>query len=139
MNELTPLEIAIRCQQPGSASWLTNQGVFPDIISQWDLGWKTKVPALLTEHLELIKHESGRWTATPLHPAIERNDAELAKLLLTVPNDLDANDAVFRSTPLPWAHHFQREELISLLEGHTRTSSQSSVRFWRAILGTDQI
>jgi predicted N-acetyltransferase YhbS len=139
LNGLTPLEIAVHCRQPGSASWLINQGVIPDIISLWDLGWKTRVPALLAEHPELVKRESGDWTATPLHTAIERDDIELVKLLLTVPNDLDAKDAVFHSTPLGWAHHFQREEMVSLLEAHTGTNSQSNHReVLGSVLGKEQ-
>lgn len=137
LNELTPFEIAVRCQQPASASWLLGQGVIPDIISLWDLGWKDRVPALLIKHPELVMRESGRWTATPLHTAIERNDIELAKLLLTVPNDLDAKDAVFRSTPFGWAQHFGRKEILALLKAHTNTDSLSALL--ESILGKEQI
>lgn len=88
LNELTPFEIAVRCQQLRSVSWLVNQGVVPDIISLWDLSWKDRVSTLISEHPDLVKRESGKFTATPLHIAIERDDIELTKLLLTVPNDL---------------------------------------------------
>jgi hypothetical protein len=140
LNELTPFEIAVRCQTPQSASWLLDQGVVPDIISLWDLGWKDLVPALISAHPEVVKHESGKFTATPLHIAIERNDIELAKLILTVPNDLDAKDAVFRSTAVGWAHHFQRNDMLALLEEHTDVDSHASDRaLLESILGKEQI
>ena len=140
LNELTPFEIAVRCQQPQSASWLLEQGVIPDIISLWDLGWTDLVPALISKHPELVKRESGKFTATPLHYAIERDDMELAKLLLAVPNDLDAKDAVFRSTPVEWAHHFERNEMLALLEAHTNITSHESDRaILESILGKEQI
>jgi GNAT superfamily N-acetyltransferase len=116
LNGWTPLEIAVRCQQPTSAAWLVEHGVIPDILSAWDLGWKERVPALLAEHPELVRRRGGRWNATPLHTAIERNDLELAKLLLIVPNDLESKDEVFQATPMGWARHFQRSEMITLLE-----------------------
>jgi GNAT superfamily N-acetyltransferase len=139
-NGLTPFEIAVRCQQPGSASWLFDQGVIPHVISAWDLGWKDRVPTLLTKHPDLVKQESGRRMATPLHIAIERNDLELAKVLLAVPNDLDAKDAEFRETPLGWAHRFQRKEMFSLLEPYTDINDPSSDRAaFESILGNEQI
>lgn len=119
LNEMTPLEIAVRCKQHASAAWLIDHGVLPDIISLWDLGWKDRVPSLIAEHPELVKRRAGRWTATPLHIAIERNDIDLAKLLLTVPNDLESKDAVFQATPLGWAEHFKRPEFLTLLQSQT--------------------
>ena len=116
LNGLTPLEIAVRCQQPTSAAWLAEHGVIPDLLSAWDLGWKERIPALLAEHPELVRQKGGRWNGTPLHTAIERNDLELAKLLLTVPNDLESKDEVFQATPMNWARHFQRPEMIALLK-----------------------
>ena len=116
INQLTPLEIAVRCKQSVSAEWLINHGVIPDIMSLWDLGWRDRIPALIAEHPELVKRKAGRWTATPLHTAIERNDIEMAKILLTVPNDLESKDGVFQGTPLGWARHFQRKDMIELLE-----------------------
>lgn len=118
LNKMTPFEIAVRCKQPASAAWLLDHGVVPDIMSLWDLGWKDRVATLIVEHPELVKRKTGRWTATPLHYAIERDDMELIKVLLTVPNDLEIRDAAFDSTPLGWARHFQRQEILKLLEAH---------------------
>lgn len=119
INKMTPFEIAVRCKQPASAAWLLEHGVVPDIMSLWDMGWKDRVVKLIAEHPKLVKRKAGRWTATPLHYAIERDDMELTKLLLSVPNDLKIRDAVFDSTPLGWARHFQRQEILQLLEAQT--------------------
>lgn len=116
INGETPLEIAVRCKQTTSSEWLVEHGVVPDIMSLWDLGWKDRIPALLATHPELVGRKAGRWTATPLHYAIERNDANMVKLLLSVPNDLDSKDGVFQSTPLEWAQRFQQTEIIGLLK-----------------------
>lgn len=115
---LTPLDIAIRCHQPESAIWLVEHGAPLDLLSAWDLGWKEQIPRLLAEQPELVNLQRGEWHATPLQIAIERGDIELAKLLLTVPNDLEIKDAAFQSTAMGWAHHFQRTEIIALLERH---------------------
>ena len=125
LNEMTPFEIAVRCKQPASAAWLLDHGVLPDIMSLWDLGWKDRVATLIAEHPELVKRKAGRWTATPLHYAIERDDIELVKLLLTVPNDPETKDAVFDSTPLGWARHFQRQDILKLLEEQPSIYSES--------------
>ncbi|KAE9370222.1 hypothetical protein N431DRAFT_426623 [Stipitochalara longipes BDJ] len=116
INGETPLEIAVRCKQTVSVEWLIEHGVVPDIMSLWELGWKDRIPALLAVHPELVSRKSGRWTATPLHYAIEKNDVDMAKLLLSVPNDLESKDGVFQSTPLGWAEVFQRTEIIALLK-----------------------
>lgn len=115
---LTPLDIAVRCHQPASATWLVEHGTPLDLLSAWDLGWKEQIPRLLAEQPELVNLQRGEWHATPLQIAIERGDLELAKLLLTVPNDLSIKDAAFQATAMGWAHHFQRTEIIALIERH---------------------
>jgi GNAT superfamily N-acetyltransferase len=126
LNNMTPFEIAVRCKKLASAAWLLDHGVVPDIMSLWDMGWKDRAATLIVEHSELVERKAGRWTATPMHYAIERDDLELAKLLLTVPNDLEIRDAVFDSTPLGWARHFQRQEILKLLEAQTFLESESA-------------
>jgi ankyrin repeat protein len=116
INGETPLEIAVRCKQTASPQWLIEHGVVPDIMSLWDLSWKDRIPALLAIHPELVRRKAGRWTATPLHYAIEHNDVDMVKLLLSVPNDPEIKDGVFQSTPLEWAERFQRTEIIAFLE-----------------------
>ncbi len=115
---LTALDIAVRCQQPASATWLVEHGVQLDLISAWELGWKERIPEMLVEQPELVNIQRGDWQLTPLHVAIQRNDIELAKLLLTVPNDLSIKDSQFQATALGWAQFFQHTELIALIEQH---------------------
>jgi GNAT superfamily N-acetyltransferase len=123
INDETPLEIAVRCKQSASANWLIEHGVVPDIMSLWDLGWKDRIPALLDAHPELVKRKAGRWSAISLHYAIERDDTEMAKLLLRIPHNLESKDEVFKSTPLEWAKRFQRMEIIELLKSSISDAS----------------
>ncbi|GHO51749.1 hypothetical protein KSB_02240 [Ktedonobacter robiniae] len=117
-NGLTPLDIAVHCQQPASVDWLVSHGVPLDLLSAWDMGWKQRVHRLLIEYPELVNVQRGERQLTPLHIAAERGDLELAKVLLTVPNDLDLKDSEFEATALGWAQHFQRAEIIILIEQH---------------------
>jgi GNAT superfamily N-acetyltransferase len=115
---MSPMEIAVRTGQPASAEWLTRHGATLDVISAWDLGWKERVPPMLAASPELANRRQGDWQITPLHVAVERGDAELVRLLLAAGPDLDLADTQFNSTPLGWARHFQRTEIIELLESH---------------------
>ncbi len=117
-NSMTPLDIAVHCQQPASIDWLVSHGVSLDLLSAWDVGWKERVHLLLIEHPELVNVQRGDGQLTPLHIAVERGDIELAKVLLTVPNDLDLKDSEFEATALGWAQYFQRVEMITLIEQH---------------------
>jgi GNAT superfamily N-acetyltransferase len=114
INEETPLEISVHCKQSSSANWLIGHGLCLISVPLWDLGWKDRIPALLDAQPELVKRKAGRWSATPLHYAIERGDIEMAKLLLRISHDLESKDGVFQSTPLEWAKRFQRTEIIEL-------------------------
>jgi GNAT superfamily N-acetyltransferase len=119
-NGLTPLDIAVHCQQPASADWLIAHGVRLDLLSAWDLGWRERFGQLLTEQPELVNRQSADRNLTLLHIAAERGDTELARVLLTVPNDLELKDSEFESTALGWAQYFQRPEIVSLIEQHHR-------------------
>ncbi len=122
LNHMTPLDIAVSCRQPESAMWLVEHGARLDLVSAWDLGWKEQIPTLLAEHPELVNLQRGESQVTPLHIAIERNDIELAKLLFTFPVDLTIKDREFESTPIGWAHFFQRKEIIALIK-HSYTDT----------------
>jgi ankyrin repeat protein len=52
---------------------------------------------------------------TALHTAVDRNDAEMVKLLLELGADPSIEDARFHSTPAGWAEHFGNEALAALL------------------------
>lgn len=115
INGMSPLAIAVHLKQPDSASWLLRNGVLPDILSLWDLGWKDKARQLILDHPEQVNSRGGDQNETPLHAAVARNDVELAKLLLASPNiDLDATDDVFESTARGWAEHMGRNDILAL-------------------------
>lgn len=124
-NNMTLLQIATHCQQTDAAEWLVMHGASLDVLTAWDIGWKERAAELLAEHPELANRQSGELQTTPLHEAIERNDIELARLLLTAKPDINIKDSVFHATPEGWARHFQRTEILSLLERFRETLSQT--------------
>ena len=63
-----------------------------------------------------INRRSGDWQVTPLHQAVERNNADLVRHLLAFKPDLSVKDSAFHSTPLGWAKHFGHAEIEALLE-----------------------
>jgi ankyrin repeat protein len=52
---------------------------------------------------------------TALHKAAEDGNLELARTLLRLGADPDLTDQRFGGTPLDWAHHFGREDMVELL------------------------
>jgi len=113
---MTPLDVAIACGKPESAEWLVSHGATLDIVSAWDLGWKDRVGELLRRSPDLLNRRAGQWGATPLHIAVERDDAELARLVLAAGADTTIQDIAFRSTPMGWARHLGRGDMVRLLE-----------------------
>jgi GNAT superfamily N-acetyltransferase len=122
---LTPLEIAVKTHQPQAAEWLVSHGAALDVISGWDLGWRDRVRQLLSQSPERASLLSGAWQVTPMHVAVERNDVELVRALLAAKPDLTIEDAQFHSTPLGWATHFQRTEIIELIREHQNRTGRS--------------
>jgi ankyrin repeat protein len=53
---------------------------------------------------------------TALHHAADQGHLELAQTLLRLGADPDIKDARFDATPLGWARHSDRTQLIELLE-----------------------
>jgi hypothetical protein len=47
-----------------------------------------------------------------------RDDLELARVVLAADPDLTMRDTGFQSTPMGWAQHLQRREMVTLLERH---------------------
>jgi GNAT superfamily N-acetyltransferase len=115
---MTPVQVAVRTRQPASVEWLVRHGATLDVLSAWDLGWKDRVPELLARSPALVNARSGAWQQTPLHEAAARGDTELARVLLAAGPDLEVKDTHVGSTPLGWARHFQRTEIIALIEQH---------------------
>ena len=117
-NGATPLDLAVGLGNETTAQWLVDRGVELDVLAAWDLGWRERVPALMAANPDLVDRQSGERQMTPLHTAAERGDSELARVLLEAGANLDIKDAVFGGTPLGWASHFQRAEIIALIEAH---------------------
>lgn len=113
---ITLMQIAVSLNQPASARWLVEHGTQLDLLSAWDLGWKEQVPQLLVESPALVNICSGPWQLTPLHVAVERGDTALVRLLLTANPDLELTDCQFHGTALDWAQHFERTEIVELIE-----------------------
>lgn len=115
---MTPMTLAVKSQQPASAEWLIAHGATLEILHAWDLGWKDRIRGLLAEHPDWINQRSGPLQLTLLHEAASRNDVELARFLLTAHPDLEIRDAQYNGSPLGWAYHFQRTEIIALIEAY---------------------
>jgi GNAT superfamily N-acetyltransferase len=118
-NGMTLLQIAVHAGAQRSVEWLLEKGATLDILSAWDLGWRNRIPALVSDP-KLLNWRYGELQITPLHIAVERNEPELAQMLLAGNPDLTATDAVYASTPLGWARHFGRSEIAAMIEEHER-------------------
>ncbi len=125
-NGMTPMELAVKTRQLRSAEWLLANGAALDALQAWDLGWKERLSGMLAARPELVNQRAGRWQITPLHEAVSRNDIPLAKMLLAAHPDLTIQDTGFHSTPLGWARHFERTEIIALIEEHLQPSQRTS-------------
>lgn len=80
------------------------------------MNWKDRVRDWLAARPELAN--VGMPQHTPLHEAVLRNDAELARVLLNAGPDLSIEDPNYHGTPLGWARHLGRGDLAALLTQH---------------------
>ncbi len=120
-NDMTPIALAIHSLKPErSAEWLIARGATVDLLHAWDLGWRDRLPALLAKQPEIVDRRTGNWQITPLHEAAYRGDIELARAILAGSPDLTIKDTGFHSTPLGWATHFGRTEIIALIEAQCK-------------------
>ena len=100
---------AARDQRPGLIVWAAARGRAGAIETLAGLGFdvnargRTDVPA------------EQEWQ-TALHHAAGEGDLDLARLLLRLGADPGITDTRFGATPLGWAQHFSRKEMIALLE-----------------------
>jgi GNAT superfamily N-acetyltransferase len=115
---MTPLQVAAQLGQPAAAEWLVERGATPDLVCAWDLGWKDRVRQLSAMRPGLVNRRSGSRQITPLHVAAERDDRELARLLLAAGAELEIEDPEFHSTPLGWARFFERTAIVAMIEQH---------------------
>jgi len=125
LSGATPLAVAARLGQTRAAEWLLARGALPDVIPLIDLGWRERAWDALAARPDLANRRFGEWGVSPLHEAVVRNDAELARWLLAADPDLNIEDTRFHSTALGWARHYGRDEIARLIEAHPTVSQQS--------------
>lgn len=114
-NGMTLMQLAVHCRQTSSVNWLMEKGVPIRVLEAWDLGWKDEAAQILSRHPEFVDQLYDEFEITILHEAARRNDMELAKLALSANASLTIKDKSFHGTPLDWATHFQRWEIIRLI------------------------
>lgn len=122
---MTPIAMAVKARKPASVTWLVDQGATLEILAAWDLGWKDRVPGFMERFPDRVNRRRGPLRLTPLHEAAERGDVELARLLLASHPDLQVRDAQFKGTPLDWARHFGRAEIVALIEQATQAPMEA--------------
>ncbi|HEY3289982.1 MAG TPA: GNAT family N-acetyltransferase, partial [Anaerolineae bacterium] len=118
-NEMTLMQLAVHLRQSASAEWLVAHGVTMDVLSAWDLGQTERAAMLLAGDPSLVNQRYGEQKLTLMHEAVARGDMKLARLALSAHPDLTAQDDTYHSTPLGWARHLARAELIELIEQHS--------------------
>ncbi|HVI43649.1 MAG TPA: GNAT family N-acetyltransferase [Chitinophaga sp.] len=116
-NGMTLIQLAAHCGQAHTAEWLIEHGARYNVLDVWDLNMKDKAAALLHSEPERVNTLYDDWLQiTLLHIAAERNDTALAQLALSAHPDLSIRDKFYKSTPLDWAGHFDRREIIQLIK-----------------------
>jgi ankyrin repeat protein/ribosomal protein S18 acetylase RimI-like enzyme len=101
-SSATLVELAARARQPRSVMCLERHGATLDVLSAWELGWRARVPELLTSRPELAEHRWGRGQHAPLHLAADRGDGELVRVLLDAGADTEIAEGG-GATPLHFA------------------------------------
>jgi GNAT superfamily N-acetyltransferase len=115
-NKMTLIELAIHCKQHAAATWLEQHGAQYTPYDAWQLGWKERAANILVNRPQEVNRTYGHMNETLLHLAAERNDIELARLVLSAKPDLTMCDGVHQATALDWAMYFNRKEIIELIQ-----------------------
>lgn len=118
-NGMTLLQLAAECGQPDSAEWLVEHGASYTVLDAWGFKWKDKVMDLLSRNPAEINRLYFSWNGTLMHIAAQRNDIELAQLALSYGVDLTIEDTDYQGNALGWAIHFNRPEIIKLIQGNS--------------------
>jgi hypothetical protein len=124
-NGMTPMKLVVSARKPKSALWLAARGAALGVIDAWGLGWRSRAAQLLAKNPEAANRRSGPWRTTPVHDAVSDDDRDLVRLLLTANPDLSIQDSQFHGTPLGWAKHLNRPEIVKLLEAHLASGNTS--------------
>jgi hypothetical protein len=101
-NGMTPLQLAGATGRADSAAWLVERGAHLDVLGAWDLGWRDEAWRLLRDNPGLVNQRRPRSGKTLLHVAAERDDVDLADLLLRAGVDTTVTDKRFGGTALDW-------------------------------------
>ncbi|MGH7918361.1 MAG: GNAT family N-acetyltransferase [Candidatus Dormibacteraceae bacterium] len=112
---LPPLGVAVRLNRQRAARQLLREGARLDLLSAWDLGWRSRAAAMLRANPRVADRPRGRSGATLVHRAVERGDEDLLRLLLGAGPDLRVRDRTYGSTALGWAENLGRTRLAALL------------------------
>jgi GNAT superfamily N-acetyltransferase len=116
-NGMSLMQLAVHCRQPLSAEWLLAGGAGYTVLDAWDLGWKDRARQLLRVDPQQVNRLYGKEEKSLLHIAAERNDGELAELVLSARPDLHVRDNTWKATALEWANHFGYAEISRLIQG----------------------
>jgi ankyrin repeat protein len=100
---------AAREQRPGLIVWAAARGRAGAVEMLAGLGFDVNARARTDTPTE------QQWE-TALHHAAGEGDLALARLLLRLGADPGITDTRFGATPLGWAHHFGRPEMVAFLE-----------------------
>jgi ribosomal protein S18 acetylase RimI-like enzyme len=122
-NGESPLSFAARTGNADTVRWLLNHGAAPEIVPLWAVGLRDEAEALLAQR-EAVERRMPPLHGTPLHEAIRRGDAALARLLITAGADLEARDDRYRSTPLGWAEALHQDEIAAMIRDAAHASSR---------------
>ena len=76
------------------------------------------MPRLLADRPDLANLLTGEREMTPLHTAVDRNDIELARVVLASHPDLTVQDPEYHSTAEGWARYLGRTEILRLIEAN---------------------
>jgi hypothetical protein len=120
-NGMTPLQLAGATGHTDSAAWLVDRGAHLDVLGAWDLGWKDEAWRLLRDNPGLVDQRRPRSGKTLLHVAAERDDVDLAELLLRAGIDTTVTDSRFGGTALDWTRELGRPRVAAAIRRqHTR-------------------
>lgn len=119
---LTLAEIGVKTQSKEAVEKLASLGVPVDVLSAWELGWKEEAGRLAhalgsgAEGIDALDKRPDQQSSL-LHKAVERNDPELVRLLLSSGASPEVLDGRFNSTPARWAEVCGSAEAGEALEG----------------------
>jgi hypothetical protein len=101
-NGMSPLQLAGATGRADSAAWLVDRGAHLDVLGAWDLGWRDEAWRLLRDNPGLVDQRRPRSGKTLLHVAAERDDVDLADLVLRAGIDTTVTDNRFGGTAVDW-------------------------------------